>query len=75
MAEVTPTAPEPPQIAPFVQITMTDAGPMMKSNIQDGGQLVALLEQTKLFVLGKLFPPPAPLIQKVSGAVNLMLRR
>ena len=67
---VTPT----PQISPYLQITVTDAGPVMNSNITDGGMLIALLEQTKLFVLNKLFQPK-PLIQAVNGAVNRMLHR
>ena len=70
--EVTPP---PPQIALYLQITVTDAGPVMNSNIQDGGMLIALLEQTKLFVLNRLFQPKPPLIQKVNGAVNRMLHR
>lgn len=67
--------PPPPQISPYLQITVTDAGPVMNSNITDGGMLIALLEQTKLFVLNRLFQPKQPLIQKINGAVNRMFHR
>jgi len=69
------TTPELPQISPFLQITVTDAGPVMNSNITDGGMLIALLEQTKLFVLNRLFQPKPPLIQKANGALNRILHR
>ena len=79
MAEVNGQQPgaasPPPQISPFLQITVTEAGPVMNSNITDGGMLIALLEQTKLFVLNRLFQTKPPLIQKVNGAMNRMLHR
>ena len=74
MAEAV-NVPEPPQISPYLQIVMTDNGPVMNSNIKDGHQLVTLLEQAKFFVMAQLYPPPkAPLIQKVNGAVNRLFK-
>lgn len=75
MADVNGT-PTPPQVSPFLQITITDTGPVMRSEGIDLPMQIALLEQTKLFLLNQMFhPTPKPsLIQSARGVVNRMVK-